>query len=171
MIQKVNRYSLILFLLSILLETRFSVFKYVSTFCCILIYLCIIGKEKLSTGKISPLSLFLCIASILWAVFHSVFDSEYVRILGQAIIFGLFMQTGKQFTGKWNWKLGLLAISNITVQVIGVSYPMKYLSWIQLILYIATLLFYLDPVLEKIGLEHREARLKKEVQEICKEGE
>lgn len=176
LVKKINTYSTIGLIIGILLQIIFPVFKILTIVSSCGLYITILLKNKLQTGKFDIVLCILCSVSLAWVFLREFSTSPYINILGLIIIYCFFIRAFKLSTGQWN--KFVLGYGSLTVII---SFLNIHLNWIILNIFILLLQFYiifkvLDPILEKIGQEHRRKRLaheaeKKRKQELAAEVE
>lgn len=159
-LQRISNCAIIAFMVSLLLEGMNEVFKWSTLISCIVLYIDILLKEQNQKHRISVQSGILCIAAILWAIIHAFYSNIYANVLGQCIVYGFLLQTGKALTGKANKILAITVFISVLVNLCYISLGIKWLVWGVAILQVVVFLLFLDPILEKIALEHREKRIK-----------
>ena len=158
-IKKVENYALYLGLAMILLGIFVPYVGYIGTACFILTYITALVKQKLQNGKITFISFILGTAAICWLLLSQFVESPYVRVFGQLVLYSYLMNTQYNLLGKVQKSFIFIAVSAIALGIAGAVYPSKIVSMLNFAMQIFILLRFLDPILEKIGMAHREKRL------------
>lgn len=168
-IKKVENYALYLGLAMILLGIFIPCVSYIGTACFILTYITALVKQKLQNGKITLVSFILGTAAIGWLLLSQFVESPYVRVFGQIVLYSYLMNTQYNLLGKVQKSFICIAASAVALGIAGAVYPSKIVSMLNFAMQIFILLRFLDPILEKIGMAHREKRLALEAKEKGKE--
>lgn len=158
-IKKVENYALYLGLAMILLGIFVPYVSYIGTACFILTYITALVKQKLQNGKITFISFILGTAAICWLLLSQFVESPYVRVFGQIVLYSYLMNTQCNLLGKVQKSFIFIAVSAIALGIAGALYPSKIVSMLNFAMQIFILLRFLDPILESIGMAHREKRL------------
>lgn len=168
-IKKVENYALYLGLAMILLGIFVPYVSYIGTASFILTYITALVKQKLQNGKITFISFILGTAAICWLLLSQFVESPYVRVFGQLVLYSYLMNTQYNLLGKVQKSFIFIAVSAIALGFAGAVYPSKIVSMLNFAMQIFIILRFLDPILEKIGIAHREKRLALEAEQKEKE--
>lgn len=161
-ISKINTIATILLFAGIFLEIFFPIFKYVTLVSSCCIYISILINNRLKTGKFDISLVILCSISLIWVFLRGFMTSPYLKVFGMVILYSFLIRASKLTTGKWNRFVFIYGTVAVVCSVINIYVDSKFLDWGIFALQIFILFKFLDPILEKIGLEHREKRLAQE---------
>lgn len=122
-------------------------------------YVTILIRECLITGKVNGISLVLCATAILWIVLRESVNWKYADVFGQIVLYSFLLQSGYRMLGKLD--KGLIGWASVSVGIkwIQILYAPKWGFILALSMQILVVFRFLDPILEKIALEHRRKRL------------
>ena len=164
LVNKINSIATIFLFVGIFGSIFFPILKYVTITSSCFIYLCILLSNRIRKGKFNIVLLILCSASLTWVLLREFFDSPYINVFGLVIVYSFLTWSFKSNTGKWNFFVlgyGSLAIA---ISVINIYIDSNILFYVILALQLYILFKFIDPILEKMGLEHREKRLAHEAE-------
>lgn len=161
-IEKANNIAMACLFASIFLRIFFPVFSYLTIISSCAIYISILLRNRIMKGKFDIVLVILCSFSLTWVFLNEFSTSPYVNVLGLIIVYAFLTWSYKCNTGKWNRFVLIYGTITIICSVINIYIDSKLLSYITLGLQIYIIFKYIDPILEKIGLEHRRKRLEKE---------
>lgn len=170
-IQKVERYSLNIGILCIFISIWLPIVNYISTAAFALTYVTALIKQKLQNGQIKFLSFFLCSASLIWVILRQFYDSPYVLLLGQIILYAYLLQSQKELLGQVKKSFAVYAVCAVALGVLRIYYPSKLTNGLNIVMQLWILYRFLDPILENIGQAHRRKRLAEEAERAKKEEE
>ena len=163
--QKVNKFSNYVFFvvfISIFLEMKFPIFHWVSLFGMVIMYGLNLVKEKNIKGKIHPASIILCLMAISWVFIRPYVKSGYIAIYGQMVIYGYLIYTQWQMLGKVRKSFVAYAAAAISVSFLSMKFPGILTSILVLAMQAWIIFQFLDPILYKIAMLHRQKRLAEE---------
>ncbi len=163
--QKVNKFSNYVFFvvfISIFLEMKFPIFHWLSLFGMVIMYGLNLVKEKSIKGKIHPASIILCLMAISWVFIRPYVKSGYIAIYGQMVIYGYLIYTQWQMLGKVRKSFVAYAAAAISVSFLSMKFPGILTSILVLAMQAWIIFQFLDPILYKIAMLHRQKRLAEE---------
>lgn len=163
-IDKIKSIATIFLFVGIFGSIFFPIFKYVTIASSCFVYISILFSNRIRKGKFDIILLILCSASLAWIILREFYNSPYINVFGLCIVYSFLTWSFKSNTGKWNWfVLGYGSLA-VLVSVINIYTEIKLLSYAVFFLQFYILFKFIDPILEKIGLEHREKRLAHEAE-------
>lgn len=162
LINKISNWSMVILLLSLFLNSSSVLYQVVSVGSCCTMYVCILLRNKIQLGKFDPLLILLCLASVSCVVLRAVYTNPYLNVIGMLFIYGFMLWSSKVSTGTWNKFILLIAPVTILSSILRIYFTSPIITWGLVILQIIIVGVYLDPILEKIALEHRRKRLEAE---------
>lgn len=148
--------------------------NYVSIGCFIIGYMDSLIREWEKNHKIALLSIILFFSTSGYLILTLFCSSPYISLFGQAIIYMYLLNSGKQIMGHYNKTIIFMAIFGVVLNYFRITYSYTILN-IAYICYQVIIIFkFLDPILEKIALDHRAKRLaaaesKKELHNVSTE--
>ena len=158
-INKFSNYVFFVVFVSIFLEMKFPLFHWVSLIGMVIMYA---FKEKLKKGKIHPASIILCLMAISWVFIRPYVKSGYIAIYGQMVIYGYLIYTQWQMLGKVRKSFVAYAAAAISVSFLSLKFPGILTSILVLAMQAWIIFQFLDPILYKIAMLHRQKRLAEE---------
>lgn len=164
-IKKIENYALYIGIVMILVGAFVPLLGYIGTGCFILTYITALVKQKLQTGKITVISFILGTAAITWLLMAQFIESPYVRLFGQCVLYSYLMNTQYTLLGKVQKSFIGIAVCAVGLNIAGILYPSKPVDVMNFLMQLFILFRFLDPILEKIGLAHREKRLSLEAKQ------
>lgn len=162
LIGKLNNMALIFMFITMIIGIWVPVCNKISIFCCCIIYICTFLETQKRTGKINIFLAILCIALVVWMIARNCFYFKYATAMNYFFIYAYIIASNKALTGKWNKMFIGIGIVGILGNGLYTYTQSKWMSYIVLLLQIVILLRFLDPILEKVALKHREKRLMEE---------
>jgi len=162
LINKISNWSMIVLLLSLFLNSSSLLYQVVSVGSCCTMYICILLRNKINLGKFDPLLILLCLVSVFCVILRAFYTNPYLNILGMIFIYCFLLWSSKISTGAWNKLILLIAPVTILSSVLRIYFTSPIITWGIVILQLVIIGIYLDPILEKIALEHRRKRLEAE---------
>lgn len=163
-IQKVEKYSLNIGILCIFVGIWIPIANYVSTAAFALTYVTALIKQWLQNGRIKIISFILCSASLSWVVLRQFYNSPYVTLFGQVVLYSYLMVSQKELLGQVKKSFALFAVMAIGLGVLRIYYPSKLTNGLNLLMQLWILYRFLDPILGNIGQAHRRKRLAEEAE-------
>lgn len=161
-IEKANNIAIVCLFTSIFLKIFFPFFSCLTIISSCVIYISIVLRNRIIKGKFDFIQLILCSFSLIWVFLNEFLTSPYVNIFGLIIVYAFLTWSYKCNTGKWNRLVLVCGTITIISSIINIYIDSKVLSYITLGMQIYIIFKYIDPILEKIGLEHRRKRLEQE---------
>ena len=161
-INKFSNYVFFVVFVSIFLEMKFPIFHWVSLFGMVIMYGLNLVKEKSIKGKIHPASIILCLMAISWVFIRPYVRSGYIAIYGQMVIYGYLIYTQWQMLGKVRKSFVAYAAAAISVSFLSMKFPGILTSILVLAMQAWIIFQFLDPILYKIAMLHRQKRLAEE---------
>lgn len=161
-INKFSNYVFFVVFVSIFLEMKFPLFHWVSLIGMVIMYALNLVKEKLKKGKIHPASIILCLMAISWVFIRPYVKSGYIAIYGQMVIYGYLIYTQWQMLGKVRKSFVAYAAAAISVSFLSLKFPGILTSILVLAMQAWIIFQFLDPILYKIAMLHRQKRLAEE---------
>ena len=164
-INKINSIATICLFSGIFLGIFFPIFNYVTLVSSCLIYICILLSNRIQKGKFDFVLLILCSASLAWVFLREFSASPYVSVFGLVIVYSFLTWSFKSNTGKWNKFVICYGSLAVLLTAANIYIDSKLLDWGIIALQFFIIFKFIDPILEKIGLEHRAKRLAYEAEQ------
>ena len=168
--EKVGYYSLWIGIISIFVGAWVPIFNYISVAGIAISYVTNLWREWGIHKKIDPISVVLCVLTIIWLIGRQFVESQYVLLFGQVITYLYLMHSSKKLIGKINRRFLITVVCALSIGVMRAVYPSTLTNTINLIFSIGVLFMFVDPILEKIALDHRAKRLANEAKEEVSHG-
>lgn len=163
-INKISNVATALLFLSVIMEIFFPVFKYLTITTSFVLYISILAINRQHRGRLDKVLCVLCSLSLCWVLLREFTDYTYVNVFGMAIVYAFLAWSFRSNTGKWN--ISAIAVSVLTIGIVTVNTAFvdngtvhNVLSWVVVALQIYVVIRFVDPILEKLGQEHRAKRL------------
>ena len=166
-IDKVSTYATITLFLSIFLEIFFPIFKPVTVISSCLIYIAILLKNRIMRGSLDKILCILCTASLSWVLMREFTDSPYVNILGMIIIYSFLSWSYYSAMGKINRFVAVTGSIAVICATLNIYIDSTIFGYAIIGLQIFIILKFIDPILEKLGQEHRAKRLAAEAKAMA----
>lgn len=164
-INKISTIAMVCLFSGIFLSIFFPFFKYITLTSSCIVYICILLSNRIKKGKFDIVLLILCSASLVWVFTREFFDSPYITVFGLVVVYSFLSWSSKVNTGKWNKFVIFYGSVAILVTILNIFVETKILTYVVLALQFLIIFKFIDPILEKIGLEHREKRLAYEAEQ------
>lgn len=170
-IDKISTWSLIICIVTMLIGMKYELFEYVSLAALIFSYAMNLVKEKAEKGKINPVSIILCLATISWLIMKQFTHSKYTLAYGQTIVYVYLIYTQWQLLGVVKKDFVAYVVAAVGTSLLRVYYPGFITSALDLLMLAWIIFRFLDPILYKIAMLHREKRLAEEAKRNASEEE
>lgn len=178
-INRISNISMALLFAGVILEIFFPAFKYLTIAASIVVYISILLINRQHKGRLDKVLCVLCSLSLGWLFLREFTDYTYVNVIGMAIVYAFLAWSFRSNTGKWNVSaitVSILTLVLVTVNTAFVDGKTLHTIFGVLIgiMQLVIVLKFLDPILEKLGQEHRAKRLAAEEaaknKEVLQEG-
>ena len=116
-------------------------------------------KAYWKTGRVRPVSLVLCLASLAWLALRQFTESPFLLLFGQVVLYIFLLDTQRTMLGHFNKPFLAYAACAVAVGLATAVYPCLVTNIANLLMQVWILFRFLDPILEKIGQAHRAKRL------------
>ena len=156
---KIEKYALISGFVCILAGIWVPVLNWVSIALFGLTYVTGFIKAYWKTGKVRPVSLALCLASLAWLALRQFTESPFLLLFGQVVLYLFLLDTQRTMLGHFNKTFLAYALCAVGVGLATAVYPCRVTSIANLLMQVWILFRFLDPILEQIGQAHRAKRL------------
>ena len=168
--EKVGFYSLWIGIISVFVGAWIPFFNYISVAGIAISYVTNLWREWDIHKKVDPVSIILCVLTISWLIGRQFVESQYILLFGQVITYLYLMHSSKKLIGKINRRFLITVVCSLSIGVMRAVYPSTLTNTINLVFSIGVLLMFVDPILEKIALDHRAKRLANEAKEDLSSG-
>lgn len=162
--EKIGFYAIWIGIVSVFISAWIPFFNYVSIAGISVSYITNLWREYELHKKVAPMSVILCFLTIGWLVSRMFVESQYAFLLGQCLTYVYLFHSSYQLLGKVNKRLVMIAIPSITIGILRAMFKSPVISFINLAFTIGVLFVFIDPILEKIALDHRAKRLAAEAE-------
>lgn len=163
-INRISNISMAALFAGVILEIFFPAFKYLTIAASIVVYISILLINRQHKGHLDKVLCVLCSLSLVWLLLREFTDYVYVNVMGMAIVYAFLAWSFRSNTGKWN--IPAITISVITLVLVTVNTAFVDSKTLHTvfgvgigIMQLVIVLKFLDPILEKLGQEHRVKRL------------
>lgn len=157
--QKVGHYSFMLAIFAIFAELVLPFMGYVSMAAISVSYISNIWREWEVEHKLDPISLLLCTLAVSWVFARQFVGSDITILFGQIVSYGFLIRSSYKSLGYIDKGFLSLLVFAVSVGVLRMVYPSKLTDILNMLMSIWILFRFLDPILRKIALAHREKRL------------
>ena len=161
-VKKISNLSLTAGIISIVLDIWIPWMGLISIAAFSLCYVLNLVQELSANRRLDPISVILCIGVVVWLIAHQSITSEYVGLAGQCIIYMYLIRTGKQTLGKVDKGFVVFIAVAVLIGLMKILVPSKWTDILNIIFQVIVLLRFIDPILSRIALKHREKRLANE---------
>lgn len=163
-IKKIGKYAFIIgiiliFVIPFLPEPWVTYLHYFVTACFILGYIESLINEYEKKHHISISSMLLFLSSSAYLIITLFYNSPYISLIGQVIIYMYLLNSGKKIMGYFNKKVMILAAVAVLLNYAKITYKSTILNFAYIAFQFLILYKFFDPLLEKIALDHRAKRL------------
>lgn len=158
-IQKIGNIALLIGIVAIFFEDLLPWMSYVSMSGIIISYLTNIFREWEANKKVSPISVLLCTGVIFWLIAGNLLKYTYAPVFGRVLIYSYLMYTSYQVLKKLDKGFICIAVTSTALCAVSIAYDNKIIALLNLTFSVFVVLRFLDPILEKIALNHRAKRL------------
>lgn len=145
--------------ISIFLEGISPVFTAISILSIAGGYVISLYREYKATKKLDPFSVIFCVLIIGWVLLRQFVTSKQILYVGSLITYAYLIRTSYRALGNLDKQFVGIAIFGAIFGAVNLVSDSKVLVWINLAFQVLIILRCIDPILEKIALEHRAKRL------------
>lgn len=168
-VDKVSTYATIALFASIFLEIFFPMFGIVTVISSSLIYITILLKNRIARGKLDKVLTILCTMSLSWVLLREFTESPYVGILGMIIVYAFMSWSYYSAMGNINKFVAVTGSIAVLCATLNIYIDSNIFGYAILGLQVFIILKFIDPILEKLGQEHRAKRLAAEAKNLAAE--
>lgn len=154
-----STYLWIIGFISIFLEGISPVFTAISILSIAGGYVISLYREYKATKKLDPFSVIFCVLIIGWVILRQFVTSKQILYVGSLITYAYLIRTSYRALGKLDKQFVGIAAFGAVFGAVNLVSDSKVLVWINLAFQVLIILRCIDPILEKIALEHRAKRL------------
>lgn len=163
-VKKIGKYAFIIgitliFVVPFLPEPWGTYLNYFTTACFIFGYIETLINEYEKKHKISVSSIVLFLSSSSYLILTLFYNSPYISLVGQVIIYMYLLNSGKQIMGHFNKTVLVMAALAVLLNYARITYQSTILNFAYIAFQFLILYKFFDPILEKIALDHRAKRL------------
>lgn len=162
--EKIGFYAIWIGIVSVFISAWIPFFNYVSIAGISVSYIMNLWREFELHKKVAPASIILCALTVGWLVARLFVESQYAFLFGQCLTYVYLFHSSYQLLGKVNKRLVMIAIPSTMIAILRALFTSPWISFINLLFSIGVLFVFIDPILEKIALDHRAKRLAAEAE-------
>lgn len=154
-----STYLWIIGIIAIFLEGVSPIFTVISILSIAGGYVIALYREYKATKKLDPFSVVFCLLIITWVILRQFVTSKQILYIGSLITYAYLIRTSYRALGKLDKEFVAIAAFGAVFGAINLVYSSKILVWVNFAFQICIILRCIDPILEKMALEHRAKRL------------